>query len=62
MSRRPRRRPPLKLHAALFGVCRLFNRNRLALHLGEFDGILLVAANKERGWPKDHDRRHATLN
>jgi hypothetical protein len=33
----------------------LFDGDHLPLHLTEFGGCLFVAADKERGWPKDDD-------
>jgi hypothetical protein len=37
----------LKLNIALLGDRRLFDRNHLALHLGQFGCILFVASHEE---------------
>jgi hypothetical protein len=47
---------PLKLNVTLLGDRRLFNRDHLSLHLGEFGRRLPVAAHKACGRPENDDR------
>ena len=53
----PRRPLALKLDTAFFGNRGLFDRDHLAFHLSKLGRCLLIAAYKERRWPKHNNSR-----